>query len=222
MKYNTLARVVRLATTVLGVCGALVSFNASANILTNGDFEAGTSVDLFWASTTDLWGAENASITGTTGGVTTFGSQMLQVNHAGGGSVSQVHQIVSGPFTIGSMVSFDVDLNSNGAGLLAQLYIEGRSTINSGITGLLLSSAFALDSDASTWQNLAMSFELTDDYNMLAAEIRFVHNGALSANPGFADNAVLTVTPPAPVPAPATIVLFALGLFGLAARRRAV
>ncbi len=211
---------VRSVSAVLLVIGALTSFSASANLLTAGDFESVATLDGFWASSTDVWGAENGQVTGAVGSVSPTGSQMLRMNHAGGGSVSQAHQMVAGPFTAGSTVTFEMDVNTSGAGVGAQLYIEGRDTISSGIVGLFLTSpTFLLDADASTWQTITLTGVLAANYNILAAEIRFVHNSALSTFSGFADNAVLTVEGIA-VPAPAVMWLFGVGLIGLGIFRR--
>ncbi len=208
--------------TAIVLMSSLASFNAQANLLTAGDFEGISSIDTFWASSTDVWGAENSVLTGATGGVTPFGTQMLQINHAGGGSVSQVHQMVAGPFVTGTTVTFDVQLNSIGTGVAAQLMIAGRNSISTGDLNLVLSSTFILDSSVSTWQSFSLTSVLTADFNFLSAEIRYLHSTLGGGNVGFADNAVLTAVAPATVPAPPTVLLLGSGLLGLvsAARRK--
>ncbi len=71
--------ILRKFSCLIALLGSLTAINATAqtNLLTAGDFEDISSIDIFWASDTDLWGAENASLTGATGGVTPLGSQML-------------------------------------------------------------------------------------------------------------------------------------------------
>ena len=149
----------------------LTAFNAEANLLTAGDFEGISTIDAYWASSADVWGAENAALTGTVNGVTPFDSQMLQINHAGGGSVSQAHQIVAGSFTTGTTLSFDVQVNAFEnllyPGLAAQLYLTGGNGFPGTAVGLVLGSALTLDSDVSTWESLSVSHILTTNYDHL-------------------------------------------------------
>ena len=76
-----------------------------------------------------MWGAENAGLTGAVSGATPFDSQMVQINHAGGGSVSQVHQMVEGPFEVGTAVTFEIELNALGAGISAYISISRREMV---------------------------------------------------------------------------------------------
>lgn len=187
---------------ILVVLTSLTAINANAqpNLLTAGDFEGLTSLDIFWASDTGLWGAENAGLTGATGGVTPFGSQMLQVNHAGGGSVSQVHQMVEGPFITGTEVTFEAELNvsSSHTGVSAFISISRRECKACPDLDRISSTELVLDSDANTWQTFSVTHILSSEYNFVSAEILFRHNAALAASPGFADNAVLTAVAPPP------------------------
>ncbi len=196
-------------------------FNAQANLLTAGDFEGISTLDGYWASSAGIWGAENAVLTGATNGITPFDGQMLQINHAGGGSVSQAHQIVAGSFTAGSTVSFDVQLNAFSAGKVAQLFFGGRNSIGTADVDLVFSSILTLDSDSSTWETLSVTGVLASDFDFLSAEIRFFHNTSLAGGAGYADNAVLTATS-LPVPAPETIWILAPAMFSLVgfARRK--
>jgi len=75
-----------------------VGANAQPNRLTAGDFEGINSVTTYWPATTGVWGAESSVLSGAGNGITPFGSQMLQLNHAGGGTAAQTSQIVAGPF----------------------------------------------------------------------------------------------------------------------------
>lgn len=201
----------------------LLSAGAQANLLTNGDFETNNFNNLL--AVPGQWGGEfNSSLTGAEYGVSPFGNQMLKIGDAGGGSAAQVAQQVTGTFTTGSTVTFDVQFNAKTSGALAytRLWLGAWG-------GPSIQTSLWLDGSASTWETLYLSTVLTSDVTSIFAEIwtPIVSGGGVGwyveypVQYLYADNAVLTVTPPAPVPAPSLISLLMLGLFALRAPGRA-
>ena len=45
-------------------------------------------------------------------GIIPFGSQMLELRHAGGGTAAQTNQVVYGPFKAGSVATFSCKFNT--------------------------------------------------------------------------------------------------------------
>lgn len=194
---------------------------AQANLLTNADFEANDFYGLL--NIANQWGGEfNSSLVGSENGVTAFGSQMLRIGDAGGGSAAQVAQEVTGSFTAGSTVQFDVMLNANASGATAytRLWLGGSW----GITPFA-ETAINLDGIGSTWESLSLTAVLTSDITSIFAEIwaPIVNGGAVGhyvEYPNqyiYADNTSLTVTP-ASVPAPSMLSLLLLGLLTIGIR----
>ncbi|HLP26408.1 MAG TPA: hypothetical protein VK477_12070, partial [Acidobacteriota bacterium] len=179
--------------------GSLVAVTAHAqtNLLHAGGFEGITSLTSYSPAMAGVWGAESSALTGAANGVTPFGSQMLQLNHAGGGSAAQSNQIVAGPFMAGSVVTFTAKFNTWLSGQSVALVIQTNTGIPlSGTrTG---STTVALDTDTSTWQTVTVTVTLPSDTNYLSAEIVLWQNsnGALYGQPrAYVDDAVLTVVP---------------------------
>lgn len=201
-------------------CGAAT---ANANLLTNGDFETNTFGTLI--APVGVWGGEaNSQLTGATNGVTPFGSQMLEIGDAIGGSAAQVAQAVSGSFTAGSTVTFQMEVNSNNpyAGPYSNDVLLNLSFDGWGAGAV--DTSLTLDNDASTWQTLTLTHVLTADVSTIYAQVlvwmtsgpggsRYID---IPGNFVYADNAVLTVTP---VPTPLSLLLLAAGLLGLRLRR---
>lgn len=193
-------RTIRTSICVLVLSSLLaVGANAQSNLLAAGDFEAGTSLTTYWPTTTGVWGTESAALSGAANGITPFGSQMLQINHAGGGSASQTAQIIQGPFVAGSVVTFTAKLNTWRTGQSVILDILPQPT---GVTvnGPRVSSpTVSLDFNTSTWQTVTSTTTLTTNTNYIAVEIRYsqVSGGLPFGTPlAYADDAVLTVVPP--------------------------
>jgi len=208
---------VRKLSSAIVLLASLMASNAEANLLTAGDFESGT-LGTLGSPVANQWLQEiNATLTGPTNGVTPFGTQMLEIGDAIGGSVAQVRQQVVGSFVAGTTVSFNVLLNAFGTGVTATLFLAGKNSLTfEDDTETFLRTNFVLDNDVNTWQSVNVTGVLGANANGLAAEIRFFNSTLeLGGRTGYADNAVLTAT--APVPEPTSIILFGYGLLGLAA-----
>lgn len=182
----------------LGIGSLLaVGANAQPNLLVAGDFEGITSITTYWPATTGVWGAESSALSGAANGVTPFGSQMLRLNHAGGGTVGQTAQIIQGPFKAGSIVTFTAKFNTWLTGQSVKLDIQTNASL--ALTGTRYSSpTVALDSNTSTWQTVIATTTLTSDTNYISAEILLSQNsdGSLYGQPrAYVDDAVLTVAP---------------------------
>lgn len=199
---------------------SLTAFNAEANLLTDGDFESGT-LGIHGTAVADQWlvEANGALVTGVTNGVTPFGSRMLEIGDAIGGSVAQAQQQVLGSFVAGTTVSFDVELNAFGTGVAGNIFVSGLSGLSVGLGTPFTSPNFTLDNDVSSWESFNINGLLGSDVSGLLVEIR-VFNTTLEVGgrTGYADNAVLTAT--APIPEPVSMILFGSGLIGLGAWRR--
>ncbi|MBX3738609.1 MAG: HYR domain-containing protein [Candidatus Didemnitutus sp.] len=174
-----------------------VAAHAQPNLLQAGDFEGISSLATYSPTTTGVWGAESSALSGAANGITPFGSQMLQLNHAGGGTAAQTNQIVAGPFAAGSVVTFTAKFNTWLAGQSVALVIQTNTGV--ALTGTrTTSSTVALDTDTSTWQTVTATVTLPSDTNYLSAEIVLWQssNGALYGQPrAYVDDAVLTVVP---------------------------
>jgi len=188
----------RAALSVLAFGSLLaVVAHAQPNLLQAGDFEGINSLTTYSPTTTGVWGAESAALSGAANGITHFGSQMLQLNHAGGGSAAQTNQIVAGPFAAGSVVTFTAKFNTWLAGQSVALVIQTNTGVS--LTGTRSGSPnLALDSDPTTWETVTATVTLPSDTNYLSAEIVLwqASNGALFGSPrAYVDDAVLTVVP---------------------------
>ncbi len=167
------------------------------NLLAQGDFESTTGIDVYWAPGTNIWGGESATVAGAVNGIVPFGNQMLQVNHAGGGSNSQVHQMLEGPFVAGTEVTFEVKMNTVQAGVEVSVDIEMRSALNA--PGERISSdKIILDTDPNTWETVSVTTTLGSDVNILAPEIIVFHSfpGGFGSLGAYVDGAVLTAAAP--------------------------
>ncbi len=177
-----------------------VGANAQSNLLVAGDFESINSLTTYWPATTGVWGTESSVLSGAGNGVTPFGSQMLRLNHAGGGTQSQTAQIVEGPFPAGSVVTLTAKFNTWLTGQNVRLDIQTNAGL--ALTGTRYSSpTLALDSDASTWQTVTATTTLTGNVNYISAEIFLSQNsnGALYGQArAYVDEVVLTVVSPLP------------------------
>jgi len=177
-----------------------VGANAQPNLLTAGDFEGITSLTTYSPAAPGVWGTESSVLSGAANGVTPFGSQMLQLNHAGGGNASQTNQIVQGPFPAGSVVTFTAKINTWLTGQNVRLDIQTNAGL--ALNGTRYSSpTVALDTDTFSWQTVTATTTLTSDTNYISAEILLFQNsnGALFGQPrAYLDDAVLTVVPPLP------------------------
>ena len=177
-----------------------VGANAQSNLLVAGDFESINSLTTYWPATTGVWGTESSVLSGAGNGVTPFGSQMLRLNHAGGGTQSQTAQIVEGPFPAGSVVTLTAKFNTWLTGQNVHLDIQTNAGL--ALTGSRYSSpTLALDSDASTWQTVTATTTLTGNVNYISAEIFLSQNsnGALYGQArAYVDEVVLTVVSPLP------------------------
>ena len=192
-----------LTVSVLAALAAPTSSNAQSNLLTAGDFEGISSLTAYSPSTTGVWGAESSALSGAGNGITPFGSQMLQLNHASGGSAAQTNQIIAGPFVAGSVVTFTAKFNTWVAP--SAQTPQTVAVIIQTNTGIPLSGTrytsptVALDSDLSTWQTATVTTTLTSDTNYLSAElVLWMYNGALPYGTplAYVDGAVVTVVPP--------------------------
>ena len=190
----------RASLSVLALSSLLaVGAKAQPNLLNAGDFEGINSLTTYSAPATDVWGTETSVLSGAGNGVTPFGSQMLLLTHGGGGSASQTNQIIEGPFVAGSVVTFTAKFNTWLAGKSVALVIQPNAGL--GLTGPRPTSpTLALDADTSTWQTATVTTTLASDTNYISAEIvLWQASGAFP--PGtpqaYADDAVLTVVPPA-------------------------
>ncbi len=189
---------------VLAVSSLLaVAANAQSNLLVAGDFEGITSLTTYSAATTGVWGTESSVLSGAGNGVTPFGSQMLELRHAGGGGAAQTNQIVYGPFKAGSVVTFSVKFNTwlaASAQTPQTVAVIIQTDTGLALTGTRYTSpTVALDTDTSTWQTATVTTTLTSDTNYLSAEIvLWMYSGALPYGTplAYADDAVLTVAPP--------------------------
>jgi hypothetical protein len=205
----------RTALYALGAGSLLaVVANAQPNLLVAGDFEGITNpLDGYGRQVSPgVWGSESGSVTGAANGITPFGSQMLQINHSGGGTSAQTNQIVKGPFKAGSVVTFSVRFNSwLTASSIAPFPLQAAVSVGNAVmdsdpntdnrSGPAVSSALVfLDTDTSTWQTATVTTTLTSDTDYLAAELYIkMNSGAGLGTPlAYADDAVLTVVPPTP------------------------
>jgi len=180
---------------------SLVAVNASAqdNLLSNGDFEGISSLAGFWAPTADVWGTESGALTP---GFTP-GNQVLQINHAGGGGAAQTHQMVEGPFLAGSEVTFTAKFNGiNPSYNSFAISISTRDSISTGDL-VRTDTNFTVDANPFTWETFSVTTVLASDTNVLSAEL-VGWQDSNGSKYGIAlaqvDDAVLTVTPPAPPP----------------------
>ncbi len=99
---------------VLAVSSLLaVAANAQPNLLVAGDFEGiNNPLPAYAATTTGVWATESSVLSGAGNGIIPFGSQMLELRHAGGGTAAQTNQVVYGPFKAGSVATFSVKFNT--------------------------------------------------------------------------------------------------------------
>ncbi len=174
-----------------------VAAHAQPNLLQAGNFEGTPSLVTYSPTTTGVWGTESAALSGAGNGITPIGSQMLQLNHAGGGSAAQTNQIVAGPFAAGSVVTFTAKFNTWLAGQSVALVIQTNTGV--ALTGTRSGSPnLALDTDPSTWETVTATITLPSDTNYISAEIVLWQssNGALYGVPrAYVDDASLTVVP---------------------------
>jgi hypothetical protein len=185
--------------------GAKAQPNTSApvNLLVAGDFEGITTADLkgYGAPTTGVWGTEAGAISGAANGITPFsGSQMLQIQHSGGGTQAQTNQVVYGPFKAGSVVTFSVRFNTWRTPDGYSSLVAHASIMTD--TGIALDGTRYMSPDlpltVNKWQTASVTVTLPSDTNYLSAEILVTmnSNGAYYGTPlAYADDAVLTVAP---------------------------
>lgn len=171
--------------------------HADDNLLEAPGFEGLSGLSGYWAPAAGLWGGENVALSTGGSGVTPLsGTQMLRMNHAGGGSASQAHQIVEGPFEAGSVVTFEARFNTPHSGIQVGLILENRSQANAGPITRTGNNFFSLDSDKTTWETFSVTTTLASDANFVAAELVVWHGsipGPISTLGAFVDDAVLTV-----------------------------
>lgn len=202
-----------LAVSALSALAVSTQSLAQPNLLVAGNFEGiSNPLDGFGRQTAaGVWGSESGSVSGAANGITPFGSQMLQINHAGGGSSAQTNQIVAGPFKAGSVVTFSVKFNtwrvpdglsSMQVGVSFQSAVLDADPNTDNRSGVSISSPLVtLDANTSTWQTVTVTSTLASDTPYLSAElfIKMNSNGAALGTPlAYADDAVLTVVPPTP------------------------
>ena len=195
----------------LAIFGFFAASSTEANLLTSGDFEPPTTLGSFLTPTADVWGAESATLSGATGGVSPIGTQMLNITSTGG-VTSQVGQQMIGPFTAGTTFTFEALFNASAGGsTLGGLLFIGRDSLTGpDISSTLFSTgSLALDADPNTWEMRTITGTLSVDIAVIETQLYF-RNDSLGSASGFVDSANLTT-----VPLPGTIWFFGSGLFGL-------
>jgi len=202
-----------LALTALAVSAPSLA-QAQPNLLVAGDFEGiSNPLDGYARQTSPgVWGTESGSVSGAANGITPLGSQMLQINHSGGGTAAQSNQIVKGPFKAGSVVTFSVKFNSwLTSSSIAPFPLQAAVSVGNAVMDsnpltdnrsgpAVASPLVSLDTDTSTWQTATVTTTLTSDTDYLAAElfVKMFSGGPTGTPLAYADDAVLTVVPPTP------------------------
>ena len=211
----------RAASLLFIIASLLLPLSASAitidvnSLLTGPGFDSGDPpLGLFTSTVSNTWLQESAVlVVGPENGVSpNQGDGMLRIQNTGG-DVSQVRQVISVPVLPGDVAIFRMAFNSPVAGAIggAILSAYGAGTVGAGapLLGQGLSGATLLDANPLTWETLSVgSFGLPVGTTQLEAQVFFT-NGTIPQN-GYVDA----------VPEPSTLLLTALGLFGVAVRYR--
>lgn len=217
----------RVASLLFIIASILLPLSASAitlnvnSLLTNPGFDSNTPALGFFTDTdTDIWLQESAVLVGcalcpTTPENTVSPNQgvgMLRIQNTGG-AVSQVRQVII-PVSVlsGDVAFFQMAFNSPEPGAIGTVqlnaYEPGLVGQTAPLLGTMSSGGIPLDDDPDTWETLSVTFGLPDGTTQLDVQV-FFKNGTIPSN-GYVDA----------VPEPSTLLLTALGLFGLAVRYR--
>lgn len=217
-------------TTILALFCAATT--AQANLLIDFSFEnnplqAFNTVLSNFVANGGQWGAEAATISLATGGVTPpNGTKMLSMTGSGSAyQTAQVTDVSTGPnhnLIIGiggAIVNLDALFNtpsgvSGGSASVQVTFLSGTNFNTDQIS--TISGNRALDSDITTWELASVTGAIPVGTNWIVSQV--VQSSApLGANPGFADAANLTINA---VPEPATTTLLGMAGLGVAAWRR--
>ena len=195
---------------------------AQANLIIDPGFENNPLYGFFDVltnlSNTGRWGAEAATISLATGGVTPpEGTHMLSMTGSGG--TYQTAQVTdASSYAAGSIVNLSALFNttksvsSAGTGVIVT-FLNGND-FNANQIGVI-SHSLTLDGDDNTWQQNSVSGAIPVGTQWIVSQVTY--NGAsLGGNPGFVDAADLTIEA---VPEPGTV-LFGIACVGVAALRR--
>lgn len=225
MKIKLKSHVPIVAFALIGGAG-LSHAATSANLLVHPGFESPASLSTFATVVSDftanqgIWGAEDGSFTTTENSVTPLGTRMLKM--VGSGSTYETIQITSladyiadidagnATFDMTAMFNTPSSPISASGGLVARFFTTGWDP-----GGPVLGNSESVDGDPSTWQQIALSGAIPAGTRWIGTQVSY--NGAsLDLNPGYVDNASLTVTT---IPEPSSTALLGLGFVGLAFRR---
>ncbi len=211
----------RFASLLFAIASLLLPLSASAitidvnGLLTGPGFNSGDPpLGFFTTTISNRWLQESAVlVVGPENGVSpNEGDGMLRIQNTVL-VTSQVRQVISVSVLPGDVAIFRMAFNSPVAGAIggAILSAYGAGTVGAGapLLGQGLSGATLLDANPLTWETLSVgSFGLPVGTTQLEAQVFFT-NGTIPQN-GYVDA----------VPEPSTLLLTALGLFGVAVRYR--
>jgi PEP-CTERM motif len=179
---------------------------------------------------TNIWGDEVSTIVGATGGVSPAGGVKMLSMTTDGLVATQTFQVVdvsafSAPINAGlatadlsALFNVDKNLAAAKAEVSLQFYDSSHTIIGGSGVGVL-----TLDANPATWEQIsANGVAVPANTNYLLAQVLYINstmNDAAGVNqPGFVDDAKLTLTT---TPEPASLGLFALAALGMLRVRRA-
>jgi hypothetical protein len=218
----------------IGLAAQVAAAYPTGNLLTNPGYETnsltGIANVLGPPFSTNIWGDEDSTITGTVGAVSPrTGSQMLSMT-TDGNVATQTLQVVdvsaysadisAGLVTVNLSAYFNVD--SNVVGAVGGIFITfWDNTMNyTGPTNIGSEPTF--DSNPSTWEQASLTnIPVPVNTTFLLAQVLYVNATMIDSlgvdQPGYVDDASLTLDA---VPEPASLGLLAFGAIGFLRVRR--
>ncbi len=204
-----------LSAVVLAAAAVFTTSNVFANLLTDPGFEPPATLGGWLPPIADQWLAENAALSGVNSGVDPRnGIQMLQINPTSL-IASQVAQQIEGPFTAGTVFTFEAWFNAPVGGTLGGVSFSGRDALSGAIVGgTFATGSITIDADPATWELISISGSLLADSAVIEAQV-YYRNDTIVNTLGFVDDADLRI-----VPLPPALILLISGFTALLAMGR--